>query len=354
MSFKTTIKSLVPLQIKEYSYRIRNFTYEKEINKNIYDKTKKKIYLIGTPGHGNVGDLAIALAEIKFIKDNFPLHAIVDIPDPLFTQYVNKIKRYISHEDIIILHGGGNLGVQYLEPEYQRRIIMENFPNNKIILFPQTLYFEKSDFGNDELEKTRRIYNSHKNLTLISREQLSYRLMKETFQSNNVILTPDIVFYLNETDTQIKREGVSCFLRNDKESKLTLEQRQKIINISGNFFEKTNVSDMTIGKSVLPSERERVVNDKLEEFKKSEFVITDRIHGMVFAAITSTPCIALSNYNHKVKETYKWISNLGYIKFAENIDDIQWLLEEFNTNGNYSYDNKFTEPYYQEIVKLIN
>lgn len=42
--------------------------------------------------------------------------------------------------------------------------------------------------------------------------------------------------------------------------------------------------------------------NKYIKFRECELVITDRIHGMIFAAITGTPCIALSNY--KIKGTY--------------------------------------------------
>lgn len=59
--------------------------------------------------------------------------------------------------------------------------------------------------------------------------------------------------------------------------------------------------------------------NKFKDFQKSKLVITDRLHGMVFCAISGTPCIAFSNYNHKVKGTYDWIKDLDYIKYVDNI-----------------------------------
>ena len=51
-------------------------------------------------------------------------------------------------------------------------------------------------------------------------------------------------------------------------------------------------------------------------------MITDRLHGMVFCAITGTPCIVLSNNHHKVKGTYEWIKHLDYIKYVTDIAEV--------------------------------
>ena len=82
-------------------------------------------------------------------------------------------------------------------------------------------------------------------------------------------------------------------------------------------------------------------------------MITDRLHGMVFAAITSTPCIALSNYNQKVKGTYEWIKHLPYIRFIEDENDIYKHIDELLKLDPYEYDNNFAMEYYEEI-KIID
>ena len=46
-------------------------------------------------------------------------------------------------------------------------------------------------------------------------------------------------------------------------------------------------------------------------------LITDRIHGMLFAAVTGTPCIALDNVSKKVSGAYEWIQYLDYIQFKD-------------------------------------
>ena len=77
-------------------------------------------------------------------------------------------------------------------------------------------------------------------------------------------------------------------------------------------------------------------------------------YGMVFCAITGTPCIALSNYNHKVKETYRWLQQLPYIRFYEAAEDAVRVISELYRLGGGCYDSQFAEPYFEEIANYIN
>lgn len=57
-------------------------------------------------------------------------------------------------------------------------------------------------------------------------------------------------------------------------------------------------------------------------FKSSKVVITDRLHGMIFCAITKTPCVVLPNSNHKISGTYyNWLSELEFIQFVEEFEE---------------------------------
>ena len=64
--------------------------------------------------------------------------------------------------------------------------------------------------------------------------------------------------------------------------------------------------------------REQKLDELLNKFTNSSLVITDRIHGMIFSYLTQTPCIALNNYNHKVRCEYDWIKESNYTNFLEN------------------------------------
>lgn len=316
---------------------------------------EKKVFLIGIPHHNNLGDSAIAHAEKKFIKDNFKEYEHLEFPQEEIEYFIPEIEKIINKEDIIFMHGGGNMGCEYIIVEEQRRKIVETFPNNKIIFFPQTIHFKDNEYEQAELEKSKLIYSKHRDLTIIAREEKSYEIMKQNFKTNNVILTPDIVTYLNESQPKEKRCGVLMILRNDRERKIDDTQTAKIYNILKKYYDNIKMDDTVRGNKVmLDNERESRLTEIFDLYRKAELVITDRLHGMIFAAITETPCIALDNYNHKVRETAKWFEKLGYIKYINNINDIEEkILELKNIKEFNKYDNEFATLRFEKILESV-
>lgn len=325
----------------------------RELSKFNNDSNKSKIYLIGTPIHGNLGDQAIAYAENKFLKDNFEDYDFLEIEFNKVEYYLKSLKEIIKPDDIIMLHGGGNMGVEYLHEENLRRTVISNFKNQKIISFPQTIYFGDTELGKKELKVTEGIYNSHSNLTLVARENLSYQIMQEKFFKNNVILTPDIVLSLNEQQPLENRDNILLCFRNDIEKVLDASFKDELYNRLSNK-NKIVITDTVVNYTIDKFSRAEELNEIWKSFRQSKLVITDRLHGMVFAAITGTPCIALSNYNHKVKGTYEWIRHLSYIRYVENKNDIYKHIDELLELDHIGYDNKFTHSYYNEILKIIS
>lgn len=313
----------------------------------------KKLIIIGTPHHGNLGDNAIAVAEETILQDNFSQYSIYQIPEKYLYTCIDRAKKYINKEDIILLHGGGNIGDTYLVPEEGRRKVVKLFPDNKIIVFPQTAYFENDENGRKQLEISKEVYNNHKNLIIMAREEKSYKFMKEHFYNAKVHLTPDIVMTMTKKGNE-KRENVTFLFRTDKEKTVTSDEQEKLKEIISNKYGKYILSDMHLGEDVLymgGSFRAKALEDKFKQFQSSKLVITDRLHGMIFAAITETPCIVLGSFNHKISESYKWLKDLEYIKFCNNINDFETLVNELTNVKNTVYDNKFA---YEMILNILN
>lgn len=317
---------------------------------------KRKIILMGAPYYGNLGDNAIFYAQQEFIKENLGEDSFFYMPEVCAHRRLDKIKKHCTNEDIIILQGGGNMGNMYIWWEEIRRNVIQAFPNNKIIIFPQTIDFEDTEEGNIELEKTKKIYNNHKNLTILAREEKSYKIMKQIFTNNNVILTPDIVMYLNETKKDSLREGVLLVLRDDKEANLNSKNRDEIKQSCEKYFDKIKNTDTHLGHNrdyVWDNERKKILQDKFDEFRHSELVITDRLHGMIFAAITSTPCIAFDNKNHKIKHSVKWLEKLGYIRYIENLSELENVIKQLKTLGKAEYNKDFTIEPFKKVLDII-
>lgn len=341
--------------------RVKNNLYiQREIKKIIAEieknKDKDKIYFFQLPTHSNIGDHAISLAQIDFFKKKTPRYSIIEINQHVMTSFIKKYSKTIKPNDIICLHGGGNFGNEYMFEENLRRVSVKNFPNNKIIVFPQTIHYSDDDKGYKELKETQSLFKSHRDLTLTAREEVSYELMKKYFPNNNIILTPDIVLFMNKT-ININREYGLAVIRNDVESVLSEDFKNTILNTLKYKYDTVVVSDMHVDgyKAVkTASEREIIVTNKFREFSRAKLVVTDRLHGMVFSAITSTPCIALSNYNQKVSATYSWIKNLDYIKFVQNEEEFKEAFEQLSSSPvSVLYDTNMLEKMYTPLINAF-
>ncbi|MBR2744800.1 MAG: polysaccharide pyruvyl transferase family protein [Clostridia bacterium] len=309
----------------------------------------RKIVFMGMPHHGNIGDQAIALAEEELIKKYFPDFETIEFPEKTLLQSVLEKKDIINDDDILLMHGGGNIGDTYDVPEKGRRAIIEMFPNNKIIVFPQTSHFDSID----ELNESKRIYNGHKDLTIMAREEKSYEFMKNNFDKCKVYLTPDIVMTMRE-HFDYERNNVLLMFRSDKEKTLSSNAQERIINIVNNMYGNYIKSDMHLGEDVTNIDgdlREKTVREKFKQLNTCKLVITDRLHGMIFSAVTETPCVVFGSYTHKIKESYKWLKNLGYIDFCDDVNMLEEKILKVSACKDRHYDNSFAVEKIAEILK---
>lgn len=351
---------------------IRRIISKEKLNKfklslsNIYKykfsgyKSCKKIIFILTPMHGNIGDQAIAYATNKYLEEQFSEYKILEFYRDDIYKYGKAINGILNDDDIIVLHGGGNMGNLYIEEEEARRLAIEIFPNNKIISMTQTINFSEDDIGKKELVKSQKVYSEHKNLTLIAREEKSYYLMNQLLDVEKIILNPDIVFYLSDMYTfdKSKRNNIMTCLRSDKESVLG-NQKNNFINKLNSEYENVFNYDTFVPRNVSKENRYEELKDMFNKFLSSKVVITDRLHGMVFCVITKTPCIVTKSLDHKVTGTYEWIRDLNYIKLVDNLnfENIRLLIDELSNiekvneiNFKEIYFNKLTD----ELKGVIN
>ena len=111
--------------------------------KNI-PKNKPKIIIALSFEYANVGDIAIFIAQEKMLRKFFPDHLIIEIPMIDYYKYIDELKEIVNDNDLITLIGGGSMGSIYVAAEERRRHLIEAFPNNRIISFPQTVDFAYS------------------------------------------------------------------------------------------------------------------------------------------------------------------------------------------------------------------
>lgn len=359
MNFKI-IKHIVPIKIRKYiksifkilKYRSYLWKYKCILNDNM----EKKLILIGTPEHGNLGDHAIAKAELKFLKDYFPDHRIIEITGEHFRSDKVGVKKIIHKNDKIIITGGGFLGSLWILEELMVRDIIKTFPDNKIVIFPQTIYFENDIEGKKIYKESKMLYKNHKNLIICTRDKKSYDLINKKMFNEGVlksILLPDIVTYLNEMMPLCNRSGLLLCLRDDKERNISDRERKFIEEYASKQTNSISYISTVIPKKVTIYMRNRELENKFKEFRSAKLVITDRLHGMIFAAITGTPCIAMNNTSGKVLGVYQWIKYLKYIYCIDSIYDIPKYIDKLMNMEDCKYDNDYLQEYFQKLVKVI-
>ncbi|MGN0976193.1 MAG: polysaccharide pyruvyl transferase family protein, partial [Gemmiger sp.] len=149
------------------------------------------------------------------------------------------------------------------------------------------------------------------------------------------------------------RDGVLLCMRGDAERSMTDRNRNAVESLLHSHGLRWRITDMYCEAEVTKEARSDRVREKMEEFTRAALVITDRLHGMVFAAITGTPCIVFSNYNHKVRGTYAWIKYLPYIRYAETAADVERVLPELLSMEGCRYDNAPLMPYFEKLAQAV-
>ena len=330
------LRKLLPMDI---NFEIRNLLeyFKKPTITDSPNSTKPTVYFVDAASYNNLGDQAIAYAINVFLKEKALNYEYVEISENELLRCLRNLKKQIKSQDIICLSGGGNMGNLYPRYESIRRKVIKNFPDNKIIIFPQTIDYENDNYGIREKKCSTKLYNNHKNLLICAREQKSFNIMSKIY--NNVILVPDIVLYLNGSIgrcDEIKRYGIGVCLRDDKESILSIKDKENICSLLKlNAYKISQLTTTALKEiGVINRDiRQEMVQNKIKEFSQYEIVITDRLHGMIFSILAGVPCIAFDNSNQKISGVFKVVENeFKNVKIIEkdDISNIQKIIKKLN------------------------
>lgn len=317
-------------------------------------KQRKSQYLIfNAPNHGNLGDHAILIAEQKILEDKgIESFSILSHN----TQYfLDNLYKDINPQDVIMITGGGNFGTIWEHEQLRANQIIKKFRNNKIIIFPQTIYYSEDMYGAYAMFRDKKVYDLCEKLTICCREKRSYDFCKETFKSKKIIFTTDVVTYLdNYIEYNQKRRGIQLCFRQDVEKTTSQEDIEKIKEkITKKYPNEiiTKISTVNKGKYNLEKGKKDFIK-LIKNISQSKLIITDRLHAMIFAAITATPCITFPNSSGKVKGVYEWIKKENdYIYIINSADEFENIISEIDIEKVYQYNNKVMKESLEKILQ---
>lgn len=340
------------------SYK-RTYLENREIRRFVGSRFQRKVFVVGSPNHGNIGDSAILLAEVSFLKKcGYSEKDIREISFDEYFQMGQKYSKYIrrNRANTICWPGGGNLGDVWFPEELLRRRALSDFQNHRFIIFPQSIYYTNTEKGEAEKKASIPLYTGRPNLKIVARETVSYKMLRELYPATEILLTPDIVLSSSMHEygvVQQKRSGVMLCVRNDEEKKLDDSVWDDLEAFISDMGFEINKTDMFSNRVIEKEKRFGYVREKMQEFCAAKLVITDRLHGMIFAALTGTPCVVFSNCNHKIQSSYEWIRYLPYIYYAETVDCAKEKIPELLKMQENEFDNAPLIPYFEALKQMI-
>lgn len=142
--------------------------------------------LLDIPNHKNIGDNLIWEGELTFLRKlPFKCRYMANVHNADITKIPAKC--------VILLHGGGNWGDLYRECQEFRLKIVQKFSNNRIIIFPQSVYYKNSSLCRTDSY----IFNLHPDIHICLRDRHSYEQLAVYINKSKLLLLPDMAFMLS-------------------------------------------------------------------------------------------------------------------------------------------------------------
>jgi len=296
------------------------------------------VALLNIPTHTNVGDHAITLGELAWLRRAG--HEIV------YTCALDDYSPARLAERIgtgsILLHGGGNLGDLWPHHQRFRENVLAQFPGHKVVQLPQSIKFSSQD----NLDTARRAFAGHPDFTLLLRDGAAYEFAQEQFDCPSA-LSPDSACALGpltrrcQADTDILVLG-----RTDHESDTRLDQElgedtlyvdwlgntsrrfdalRRIIALGGPAARKTRASH-ALGAPILRRSYEALARDRLELglslLSRARVVVTDRLHAHILCTLLRIPHVICDTGYGKVGGYHRaWTAEAGVATVADTPDE---------------------------------
>lgn len=178
-----------------------------KIQKELAPIVNNDYVYLDLPYHPNIGDTLIWEGTREFLN-TLPYKCLYYASKDSFRY------RQLPKDAIILLHGGGNFGDLYrLHSEFRKKVI-KLYPNNKVVILPQTVYYEDMTLLKYDVE----FYLAFPNVTICAREQFSFDFLTEHFK-NQILLLPDMAFYIDLKKYKVSEDAnrVLYLKRTDKE-----------------------------------------------------------------------------------------------------------------------------------------
>lgn len=337
-------------------YILNDVRMKKEADRlTMLTNSQKRIFYLGITAQPNLGDMAQHYCIKNWINDNYPDYELVmfEAAPVVYKRhgFLDSLAKIYKPEDRIVFQSGyctQDLGGNH---PLMHRMVIDAIPEAKILMMPQTIFFEHEENKLICAEN----HNKAKNMLFLARDFVSYEMAKKMFTEIKVMAYPDIVTTLIGTlSFNNERNGACLCTRNDGEKLYTDAQLQELaakIEATGTPVLKKD----TQGKAPYREIRENLqlfIEKEIESYSFYEVTITDRYHGTIFSLCAGTPVIIIKTKDHKVTTGADWFKGIydDYVYVADDLNDAYRIFVEIrNKKNNHKLLPHMKQEYYDRL-----
>ncbi|RWB28436.1 polysaccharide pyruvyl transferase family protein [Mesorhizobium sp.] len=303
-----------------------------------YVRADEPLAILDFPDIRNCGDSAIWLGEMAYLKDRYGKRPA----------YVSRMRDF-SAEDLeravptgpIFIHGGGNFGDLWITHQDFRERVLEQFPNRRIIQFPQSIHYKSQE----RRERSARIIGRHKNFVLLVRDEESKAFAEKHFDCE-VRLCPDMAFCIGALEPEASEFPVLAMLRADLE-KAGDADRSAYPDIPMEDWITESARQVRVAKAIgaasallalkpaevrlrkLDAAAHNRFRRGIRQISRGRAIVTDRLHVHICSLLIGRPHAVLDNSYGKIRRfmaAFSGGSDLSYK--ATSLDDgIGWARQ---------------------------
>jgi exopolysaccharide biosynthesis predicted pyruvyltransferase EpsI/glycosyltransferase involved in cell wall biosynthesis len=321
------------------------------------EHTNASIFLVMTPRYRNYGDQLIAFSEHKLMEEA-GFQDVIEVPYEDCDVLGRRITKLFGEGDTVLFTGGGYLGDLWPGLENVAEDVLASVgASNKVLFFPESVYYAESEL--EESSFSRAMSSAKAVATLCVRERVSHDRLSSIMPHDRLLLLPDVGLFIKRSDLMAqvpKREkglALVC-IRHDKESMQDASFGVKLtaaLNHMGMSIR--SIDTHSADGKIEPEERHLALSSLAEEFGRASVVVTNRLHGMIFAMIMSTPCVVLDNVSRKISGVAEWVKDEYPVVLCDE-DDIEEAVIKASRMDPYEGDvADLLEDYQEKMLGLI-
>ncbi|AJA10080.1 exopolysaccharide polymerization protein [Sphingopyxis fribergensis] len=264
--------------------------------------------LVDFPDHSNVGDSAIWLGEMAYLRKRSRLpsyySAIADFEDGACRAAIGG--------GAILIHGGGNMGTLWPKHEAFRLHLLRTHRGRPIIQMPQSIHYADPAAAAEMAEAIR----EHGQFTLLVRDARSLAFAEQHFDCA-IHLCPDAALMLGRQQRSAATVPVFALLRTDHERAAGEANALPAGVVADDWLEEDAGQKRRLRLSLKlgrlfnrdPMAQRAARQQRLAEWRfqrglvmlsAGELVVTDRLHAHILSLLLDIPHVLLDNSYGKV------------------------------------------------------